>query len=81
MWKRFFERRKKFFQDHKNLESMMRKMVYTVIIFVVVYPFTLFFGGIELTSIHVTLELGLAGLAFGAKVAQKKLSEKETPEP
>jgi len=78
--KRFFKYRRGFFQDNKGLASMMRKMSYMVIVFVVLYPFALIYYKVELTTIHVALELGLAGLAFGAKVTQKKLSEKETSE-
>lgn len=79
--KRFFAYRRGFFQDNKKIASMMRKMSYMVVVFVCVYPFALLLNGVELTAIHVSLELGLAGLAFGAKVVQKKLSEKEEVEP
>ena len=73
----FYKYRREFFQDHKKLASMMRKMSYMVIVFVVVYPFALILNDTELTTFHVTLELGLATIAFGGKVVQKKLSEKD----
>ncbi len=78
--KRFFTYRRGFFQDNKGIASMMRKMSYMVIVFVVVYPLTLLYKNVELTAIHVSLEIGLATLAFGAKVTQKKLSEKDASE-
>ena len=76
-WQKFLEYRRQFFKDYKGLSSMMRKMSHMIIVFVVIYPFALIYFDVELTTFHVTLELGLAGLAFGAKVTQKKLSEKD----
>lgn len=81
MLKRFLEYRRVFFQDNKGLASMTRKMSYMITAFVVTYPFALLLKDVELTSVHVTLEIGLATIAFGGKVVQKKLSEKETTEP
>ena len=57
-------------------ESMMRLTMWMGVVFVILYPFGLLLKDVELTTVHVSLELGIAGIAYGAKVTQKKLSEK-----
>lgn len=73
--RKYFKYIKGFFQTG-TAESMMRLTMWMGVAFVVVYPFALLFKNVELTAIHVSLELGLGTIAYGAKVAQKKLSEK-----
>lgn len=63
---------RRFFEDNKHNPSMTRLMMFVVVVSACVYPFTI----TELTTFNVTLVLGMLTIAFGGKVVQKKLSEK-----
>ncbi len=73
--RKYFKYIKGFFQDG-TAESMMRLTMWMGVAFCCVYPFALLYKNVALTATHVSLELGIATIAYGAKVTQKKLSEK-----